>query len=131
MKIFLILISLLYSAFSIADEYPVSLACNGTGTSGAVNLTLIIKSIFNGEGVLEGTPITFMQNNYENAEKVFSLIGWPKSQNTGNSKDIRNKVEITVNRFSGQFDVKVSNTYGGAVTGQAQGVCSPMTEKKF
>jgi hypothetical protein len=67
----------------------------------------------------------------DSPESVFSLIGWPQSQNTGNYKDIKNKVEITVNRFSGQFNLTVSRTFGGGETGRAQGACALMTEKKF
>ena len=130
MKAILFLVASLHCALTFAEEYPISLSCAGTGTSGPTNSTLIIKTWFSGEGVLEGIPL-YIQNRMDSPETVFSLIGWPKSQNTGNYKDIKNKVEITVNRFSGQFDVTVSNTYGGGITGRAQGICSLMTEKKF
>jgi hypothetical protein len=130
MKAFLLFLVSLYCTVSSAEEYPISLACAGTGTSGPTNLTLIIKTWFAGEAVLEGVPL-YIQNRMDSPETVFSLIGWPKSQDTGNYKDIKNKVEITVNRFNGSFDLKVSNTFGGGVTGRAQGTCALMTEKKF
>jgi hypothetical protein len=57
MKAFLLLVASLYCSVSLAEEYPISLACAGTGTSGPTNLTLIMKNWATGEAVLDGVSL--------------------------------------------------------------------------
>ena len=123
-----VLISLWFSAN--AQTYPFSLNCTGNGTAGPTNLTLHFANFITGEGVLDGTPIV-TTNQMDGGDANYSLIGWPKTQDTGRVSDIFHKVVITVNRFNGQFTVIVSNAKSGAILGRSNGTCDLNAKPKF
>lgn len=106
------------------------LSCSGMGTSGQANLTLQLDNIITGQGVLDGVPIV-TTNMLDGGNQVYSLVGWPKSQDTGNPKDILHKIQITVNRYTGDFNVIVSNAKNNSIVGRLKGACNLSDKPKF
>jgi hypothetical protein len=127
---FLLAVAVFFTFSVQAQTYPFSLSCKGSGTAGPTNLTLHFANFITGEGVLDGTPIV-TTNQMDGGDANYSLIGWPKTQDTGRVSDIFHKVVITVNRFNGQFTVIVSNAKSGAILGRSSGTCDLNAKPKF
>lgn len=130
MKKYLLSGVVLCSSTLLAQTYPFSLNCTGSGTAGPANLSLNFANFITGDGFLDGTHIV-TTNQMDGGDNNYSLIGWPKSQDTGRASDIFHKVLITVNRINGQFNVVVSNAKSGMVLGRASGVCDLDAKPKF
>jgi hypothetical protein len=130
MKKYLLVGAVLCSSTLLAQTYPLSLNCVGSGTAGPTNLSLHFANFITGEGVLDGTQIV-TTNQMDGGDAHYSLIGWPKTQDTGRVSDIFHKVVITVNRFNGQFTVIVSNAKSGAILGRSSGTCELNAKPKF
>jgi hypothetical protein len=119
----LLFASLLSGAAASAQTYPFTLACSGDGTAGNASLRLTFNNPVTGEGILDAIPIVFT-NNFSSDRGIYSLIGWPKSQDTGRPETVKNKIDISIDRSTGSFSLVVSRAYGGGVTGKADGRCS-------
>jgi hypothetical protein len=127
-----ILVLLVFSSFSAyGQEYPFTLICSGYGSAGENNMLLNFNDFINGDGVLDGVSVVFV-NMHGGGVNFYELIGWPKSQDTGNARDVKHKMEISIERNSGQYSVKVSLMGGSNKSVSANGTCEKRNiERKF
>lgn len=123
-KIFLGCILLfLSSVHSYGQEFPFNLSCAGNGTAGSNKLYINFENLLIGSGVIDGVPIVF-SNQLSGGDVYYNLIGWPRVQDTGNVRDIKHKIELSINRYDGNYSMTISRV-GGAdgVTGRSSGQC--------
>lgn len=124
MKSIYVAFVIIVSAFQAkAQEPPLILACTGSGTAGNTNMILNFDSFLMGSGVVDGVEIVFT-NMLSGGNGSYNLIGWPRSQDTGNTRDIKHKIEISVDRYSGSYSMTVSRLGAGSkATGSSSGRC--------
>lgn len=123
-KAFFVFVMLFFSSVhSYGQEFPFSLSCAGSGTSGSNQLKVNFENFLIGFGAVDGVPIVF-SNQLSGGDVSYNLIGWPRVQDTGNTRDIKHKIEISINRYNGNYSMTISRV-GGAdgVTGRASGQC--------
>jgi hypothetical protein len=127
-----ILVLLVFSSFSAyGQEYPFALICSGSGSAGENNMLLNFNDFIKGDGIIDGVPILFV-NTFGGGKNFYELSGWPKSQDTGNTRDIKHLIEISIERNSGQYSVKVSMIRGYNKSVGANGTCEKRNiERKF
>jgi hypothetical protein len=128
----LLSLSLAFSSLAVyGQEYPFELICSGSGSAGANSMLVNFNNPITGDGVIDGVSFVFT-DILSGGQNFYELVGWPKSQDTGNTRDIKHKIEISINRNSGQYIVKVSLMGGYGRSSSANGVCEKKTiERKF
>lgn len=117
-------ISSIFTAISShAEPFPFVLSCFGSGTAGNTNMTLNFENLITGSGAIDGIQIVF-SNLLLGGDASYNLAGWTRAQQTGNVRDIKNKIEISINRYSGNYSMTISRVGGdNGVTGRSSGQC--------
>lgn len=106
-----------------AEDFPFVLSCVGEGTSGNTNMILKFDKPIVGSGSIDGIPIVFT-NDLSGGDSSYQLFGWPRAQDTGNAYDIKHKIEININRFTGNYSLTITRVHGSSgVTGKSNGQC--------
>lgn len=122
-KIIVCIFPICSATLSHAEPFPLVLSCFGGGTAGNTNMTLTFENLITGSGTIDGIPIVF-SNMLSGGDASYILAGWPTAQNTGNARDIKNKIEISVNRYTGNYSMTISRVGGDSgVTGRSSGKC--------
>lgn len=114
---------LLSSSQLHAENYPFVLSCVGKGTAGNTNMTLNFKNLLIGSGSIDGTSIVF-SDDLSGGDSSYNLFGWPRAEDTGNARDIKHKIEISIDRYSGSYSLTVTRIHGlSGVAGKSSGQC--------
>jgi hypothetical protein len=72
------------------------------------------------EGDLNGDPI--VGSNFGTGNLV-QAVGYPKSQETGNTRDIKHKMTVNINKLDGLFNVSIAGVNGHSFFLSGSGQC--------
>jgi hypothetical protein len=72
------------------------------------------------EGDLNGDPI--VGSNFGTGNLV-RAVGYPKSQDTGNTRDIKHKMTANINKFDGLFNLTINGANGHSFFLSGSGQC--------
>lgn len=126
--------ALLISLFILAAQYPCfaqhfnpvdfSLFCNGRLDSDSNKIILLKLNVRLGgliiDGNLNNDPI--VASNFGD-DKLMRIVGYPKSQDTGNTRDIIHKMTVNINRDSGLFNLTIVGANGHSYYLSGRGQC--------
>ena len=72
------------------------------------------------EGDLNGDPI--VGSNFGTGNLV-QAVGYPKSQETGNTRDIKHKMTVNINKLDGLFNLSIAGVNGHSFFLSGSGQC--------
>ena len=125
LKLSILLSTFFFNAF--AQNNPsadFSLFCRGRLDNDSNKLILLKLNVRLGgiviDGDLNGDPI--VASNFGD-NKLMQVVGYPKSQDTGNTRDVIHKMTVNIARDSGTFNLTIVGANGHSYFLSGRGQC--------
>ncbi len=115
------------SVYAQNSKFPIdfTLTCNGVvDNQSTKSIQLLANYRFGGmsiDGFLNGE--SFTASEFSASPQFWELVGYPNSQNTGNVRDIKQKMTVSIKKNTGNFRLKIEGVHGYSFFLSGGGVC--------